>query len=105
MLNRGPGVYPWSFQGGYGSPEGLRGEIEIPPDPLALAERAENNTRHGNDDNSLSQSARPADQKGLLQSPFFSEIPYEINQKISFKTRLTHKQKTNIISSCLNQVR
>ena len=27
MPNRGPGVYPWSFQGGYGSPEGRRGEI------------------------------------------------------------------------------
>ena len=36
----GPGVYPWSFQGGDRSPEDLRGEIEIPPDPLALAERA-----------------------------------------------------------------
>ena len=35
----GPGVYPWSFQGGYRSPEDLRGEIEIPPDPLARAER------------------------------------------------------------------
>ena len=39
MLTGGPGVYPWSFQGGYRSPEDLRGEIEIPPDPLARAER------------------------------------------------------------------
>ena len=57
MPNRGPGVYPWSFQGGYGSPEGRRGEIEIPPDPLALAERAENNTRHGSEANGMRRHA------------------------------------------------
>ena len=31
----GPGVYPWSFQGGYGDPRGGRGKIEIPPPPLS----------------------------------------------------------------------